>query len=157
MVVSVICKPCLVAGTACLNYFCFMWRFFRGLGWSHYLKVLGFQCDNPARLLASHQRVWPYGRIGLERWLATLTRLYINPGSNTSEVAGAARYIGGSSAGLCKAQRIDSSLGADWLSCFFLAWWEWQVSRQGCLVRAIVCLWTDYIICNVEHWSGPVL
>ena len=44
------------------------------------------------------------------------------------------RYIGGSSAGLDKAQRIDSSLRADWLSCFSLAWWEWWVARRGCLV-----------------------
>ena len=43
-------------------------------------------------------------------------------------------FIGGSSAGLGKAQRIDSSLRADWLSCFSLAWWEWRVARQGCLV-----------------------
>ena len=44
------------------------------------------------------------------------------------------RYIGGSSAGLGKAQRIDNWLRADWLSCFSLAWWEWRVARQGCLV-----------------------
>ena len=42
--------------------------------------------------------------------------------------------MGGSSAGLGKAQRIDNSLRADWLSCFSLAWWEWRVARQGCLV-----------------------
>ena len=44
------------------------------------------------------------------------------------------RYTGGSSAGLGKAQGIDNSLRADWLSCFFLALWEWRVARQWCLV-----------------------
>ena len=44
------------------------------------------------------------------------------------------RYTGGSSAGLGKAQRINSSLRDNWLSCFFLAWWEWRVARQCCLV-----------------------
>ena len=44
------------------------------------------------------------------------------------------RYTGGSSAGLGKAQRIDSSLRDNWLSCFCLAWWEWRVARQCCLV-----------------------
>ena len=68
----------------------------------------------------------------LERWFATLSRLSVQvripvvlsvPGHN----------IGGGSTGLGKAQRIDSSLRADWLSCFSLAWWEWRVARQGCL------------------------
>ena len=44
------------------------------------------------------------------------------------------RHIGGSSAGLGEAQRIDSSLRADWLSCFSLAWREWWVARQEHLV-----------------------
>ena len=54
--------------------------------------------------------------------------------SNTSGLLVPGRYIGGSSAGLGKAQCIDNSFRANWLSCFFLAWWEWWVARQGCLV-----------------------
>ena len=67
----------------------------------------------------------------LERWLATLSGLSVQV---RIPVGLPGHYIGGSSVGLGKAQRIDSSLRADWLSCFSMAWWEWRVARQGCLV-----------------------
>ena len=72
--------------------------------------------------------LWPSW---LERWLVTLSGLSVQV---RIPVGLSEHYIGGSSAGLGKAQRIDSSLRADWLSCFSLAWWEWRVARQGCLV-----------------------
>ena len=69
----------------------------------------------------------------LERWLATLSRLSTQVRIPVGlSVQG--HYIGGSSAGLGKAQRIDCLLKADWVSCFSLAWWEWRVAGQGCLV-----------------------
>ena len=80
-------------------------------------------------------------------------------------------YIGGSSTGLGKAQCIDSSLRADWLSCFSLAWWEWRVARQGCLVplmkggmwqssrpasfsSAGLTLWPSWLECWLATLSG---
>ena len=92
-----------------------------------YIMVV-WQSSRPANFSPAGLTLWPNR---LERWLATLSVLS-NPGSNTSGLAG--HYIGGSSAGLGEAQRVDNSLRADWLSCFSLAWWEWRVARQGCLV-----------------------
>ena len=92
-----------------------------------YIMVV-WQSSRPANFSPAGLTLWPNR---LERWLATLSVLS-NPGSNTSGLAG--HYIGGSSAGLGEAQGVDSSLRADWLSCFSLAWWEWRVARQGCLV-----------------------
>ena len=73
--------------------------------------------------------LWPSW---LERWLATLSGLSVQV---RIPVGLSRHYIGGSSAGLGKAQRIDSSPRADWLSCFSLAWLEWRVATQGCLVQ----------------------
>ena len=67
-------------------------------------------------------------------WLATL-ECAINPGSNTSELLVPGRYIGGSSAGLAKAQHIDSSLRADCLSCF------WPGVNGGLPGRGVWCYW----------------
>ena len=89
-----------------------------------------WQSSRPASFSLAGLTLWPSW---LERWFATLSRLSVQvpipvglsvPGHN----------IGGRSAGLGKAQCIDSWLRADWLPCFSLAWWEWQVARQGCLV-----------------------
>ena len=89
-----------------------------------------WQSNWPASFSLVGLILWPNW---LERWLATLsiisTQVRIPAGLLVP-----GRYTGGSSAGLGKARRIDSSLRADWLSCFFLAWWEWWVARQGCLV-----------------------
>ena len=72
--------------------------------------------------------LWPSW---LKRWLATLSGLSVQV---RIPVGLLGHYIGGSSTGLGKAQHIDRSLRADWLSCFSLAWCEWRVARQGCLV-----------------------
>ena len=94
-------------------------------------SLIVWQSSRPASFSPAGLTVWSNW---LERWLATLSRLSTQVRIPVGlSVPG--RYIGGSSAGLGKAQRIDSSLRADWLSCFFLAWWEWQVARQGCLVQ----------------------
>ena len=89
-----------------------------------------WQSSRPASFSPAGLTLWPSW---LERWLATLSGLSVQVWIPVGlSVPG--HYIGGSSAGLGKAQRIDSSLRADWLSCFSLAWWEWWVARQGCLV-----------------------
>ena len=87
-----------------------------------------WQSSRPASFSPAGLTLWPSW---LERWLATLSGLSVQV---RIPVGLPGHYIGGSSAGLGKAQRIDSSLRADWLSCFSLAWWEWRVARQGCLV-----------------------
>ena len=82
-----------------------------------------WQSIRPASFLPAGLTLWPNR---LECWLATLswlsTQVRIPVGLSVP-----GRYIGGSSTGLGKAQHIYSSLRADWLSCFSLAWWEWQV------------------------------
>ena len=88
-----------------------------------------WQSSRPASFLPMGLTLW-LNRLGC--WLATLSVLS-NPGSNTSGLVPGC-YLGGSSKGLIEALPIDSSLRADWLSCFSLAWWECQVARQGCLV-----------------------
>ena len=87
-----------------------------------------WQSSRPASFSPAGLTLWPSW---LERWLATLSGLSVQV---WIPVGLPGHYIGGSSAGLGKSQRIDSSLRADWLSCFSLAWWEWRVARQGCLV-----------------------
>ena len=72
--------------------------------------------------------LWPSW---LEPWLVTLSGLSVQV---RIPVGLLGHYIGSSYAGLGKAQHIDSSLKTDWLSCFSLAWWEWRVARQRCLV-----------------------
>ena len=93
-------------------------------------RIKLWQSSRPASFSPAGLTLWSNW---LERWLATLsglsTQVRIPVGLLLPGL-----YIGGSSAGLGKAQRIDSSLRADWLSCFSLAWWEWRVARQGCLV-----------------------
>ena len=94
-------------------------------------SLIAWQSSRPASFSPAGLTLWS---IWLERWLATLSRLSTQVRIPVGlSVPGL--YIGGSSAGLGKAQRIDSSLRADWLSCFFLAWWEWRVATQGCLVQ----------------------
>ena len=89
-----------------------------------------WKSSRPASFSPGGLTLWPSW---LERWLATLSGLSVQVRIPVGlSVPG--HYIGGSSAGLGKAQRIGSSLRADWLSCFSLAWWEWRVARQGCLV-----------------------
>ena len=87
-----------------------------------------WQSSRPASFWPAGLILWPNL---LERWLVTLsghpTQFRIPVGLSLPE-----RYIGVSSAGLGKAQCIDSSLRADWLPCFSLAWWvgglpEWDV------------------------------
>ena len=98
--------------------------------WCHWGRE---ECDNPAGLLASQPAGLTLRPSRLERWLATLSGL----SSQVRIPVGLSvpgRYIGGLSADLGKAQRIDSLLRADWLSCFFVACWEWRVARQGWLV-----------------------
>ena len=87
-----------------------------------------WQSSRPASFSPAGLTFWPSW---LERWFATLSGLSVQV---RKPVGLPGHYIGDLSAGLCKAQRIDSSLRADWLSCFSLAWWEWRVARQGCLV-----------------------
>ena len=89
-----------------------------------------WQTSRPASFSPVGLTLWPSW---LQHWLATLSGLSVQVWIPVGlSVPG--HYIGGSSAGLGKAQRIDSSLRADWLSCFSLAWWEWWVARQGWLV-----------------------
>ena len=89
-----------------------------------------WQSSWPASFSPVGLTLWPNW---LERWFVTLSRLSTQVRIPVGlSVLG--RYIGGLSTGLDKAQRIDSSLRADWLSCFSLAWWEWRVARQGCLL-----------------------
>ena len=89
-----------------------------------------WQSSWPASFSPAGLTLWPNW---LECWLATVSRLSTQVRIPVGlSVPG--RYIGGLSVGLGKAQRIDSSLRADWLSCFSPAWWEWRVARQGCLV-----------------------
>ena len=94
---------------------------------SSHNRVL-WQSSRPASFSPAGLTLWPSW---LERWLANLSGLLVQV---RIPVGLPGHYIGGSSAGLGKAQRIDSSLRADWLSCFSLAWWKWRVARQGCLV-----------------------
>ena len=89
-----------------------------------------WQSSRPASFSPVGLTLWPGW---LEHWLATLSGLSVQVRIPVG-VSVAGHYIGGSSAGLGKAQHIDSSLRADWLSCFSLAWWEWRVARQGWLV-----------------------
>ena len=85
-----------------------------------------WQSSRPASFLPAGLTLWP-------SWLATLSGLSVQVRIPVGlSVLG--HYIRGSPAGLGKAQRIDSSLRADWLSCFSLAWWECRVAWQGCLV-----------------------
>ena len=92
--------------------------------------MLLWQSSRPASFSPAGLTLWPSW---LERWLATLSGLSVQVRIPVGLwVPG--HYIGGSSTGLGKAQRIDSSPRADWLSCFSLAWWELRVARQGCLV-----------------------
>ena len=93
-----------------------------------YRDINVWQSSRPASFSPAGLTLWPSW---LERWLATLSGLSVQV---RIPVGLPGHYIGGSSAGLGKAQRIDSSLRADWLSCFSLVWCEWQVARQGCLV-----------------------
>ena len=81
-----------------------------------------WQSSRPASFSAAGLTLWPNW---LECWLATLSGLPTQVRIPVGLLV-PGRYIGGSSAGLGKAQRIDSSLRADWLSCFSLAWWEWR-------------------------------
>ena len=92
-------------------------------------KIL-WQSSRPAGFSPAGLTLWPSW---LQRWLMTLSGLSVQVRIPVG-LSGPGHYIGGSSAGLGKAQRIDSSLRADWLSCFCLAWSEWRVARQGCLV-----------------------
>ena len=92
----------------------------------HVLRL--WQSSRPASFSPAGLTLWPSW---LERWLATLNGLSVQI---RIPVGLPGHYIGGSSAGLGKAQRVDSSFKADWLSCFCLAWCEWRVARQGCLV-----------------------
>ena len=86
-----------------------------------------WQSSRPASFSPAGLTLWPSW---LERWLATLSGLSVQVRIPVGlSVPG--HYIGGSSTGLGKAQRIDSSLKADWLSCFSLAWWECQVTDRG--------------------------
>ena len=94
----------------------------------NYKTLFVWQSSRPASFSPAGLTLWPSW---LERWLATLSGLSVQV---RIPVGLPGHYIGGSSAGLGKVQRIDSSLRADWLSCFSLAWWEWRVARQGCLV-----------------------
>ena len=88
-----------------------------------------WQSSRPASFSPAGLTLWPSW---LERWLVTLSGLSAQV---RIPVGLSGHYIGGSSGGLSKAQRIDSSLRADWLSCFSLAWWEWWLpDRAGCLV-----------------------
>ena len=88
-----------------------------------------WQSSQPASFSPAGLTLWPNW---LERLLATLNRLStqvrIPVGLSVS-----GRYIEASSAGMGEAQRINS-LKAEWLSWFSLAWLEWRVARQGCLV-----------------------
>ena len=92
--------------------------------------LLLWQSSRPASFSPAGLSLWPSW---LERWVATLSGLSVQVRIPV-RLSVPGHYIGGSYAGLGKAQRIDSSLRADWLSCFSLAWWEWRVARQGCLV-----------------------
>ena len=89
-----------------------------------------WQSSQPASFSPAGLTLWPSW---LERWLATLSGLSVQDRIQV-ELSVPGYYIRGSSAGLGKAQHIESSLRADWLSCFSLAWWGWRVARQGCLV-----------------------
>ena len=89
-----------------------------------------WQSSRPASFSPVGLTLWPNLS---EPWLATLSRLSTQVRIPVGLLV-PGRCIGGSSAGLGKAQRMDSSFRADWLSCFSLAWWEWRVARQGCLV-----------------------
>ena len=70
----------------------------------------------------------------LEHWLETLrmlsTLVQIPVGLSVP-----GRYIGGWSAGLGKARRIDSALRTDWLSCF------WPDENGGLPDRGVWCYW----------------
>ena len=126
-----------------------------------------WQSSRPASFSPPGLTLWPSW---LECWLATLSGLSVQVRIPVGlSVPG--HYIGGSSAGVGKAQRIDSSLRADWLSCFSLAWWEWRVARQGCLVPlrkggmwqsnrpasfspAGLTLWPSWLNCWLATLSG---
>ena len=131
----------------------------------HKISNIVWQSSRPASFSPAGLTLWPSW---LERWLATLSGLSVQV---RIPVGLPGRYIWGSSAGLGKAQRIDSSLRADWLSCFSLAWWEWRVARQGCLVPlrkggmwqssrpasfspAGLTLWSSWLECWLETLSG---
>ena len=88
------------------------------------LSSILWQSSRPDSFSPAGLTLWPSW---LERWLATLSGLSVQV---RIPVGLPGHYIGGSSAGLGKAQRIDRSLRADWFSCFSLAWWEWGVARQ---------------------------
>ena len=124
-----------------------------------------WQSSRPASFSPAGLTLWPNW---LERWLATLSRLSTQ-GRIPVGLSVLGCYIGGSSTGLGKAQHIDSSLRADWLSCFSLSWWEWRVARQGCLVPlrkggmwqssqpasfspAGLILWPNWL----EHWLATL-
>ena len=85
-----------------------------------------WQSSRPARFSPAGLTLWPKR---LEGWVGHQPRFEYQWGCRCRDVT-----LGGSSAGLGKAQRIDHTLRADWLSRFSLAWWEWRVARQGCLV-----------------------
>ena len=67
--------------------------------------------------------------------LARDSECAINPGLNTSGLLVPECYIPGLSTGLDKAQRFDSSLRANWLSCF------WPGVNGGLPDRGVWCHW----------------
>ena len=100
----------------------------------HGNMVILMLCDNPAGLLASQPAcltLWPHR---LERWLTTLSGLSTQVQIPIWLLL-LGLHIGSSSAGLGKAQSIDSSLRADWLSCL------WPGENGGLPDRGGWCHW----------------
>ena len=93
------------------------------------ISIVTTLASRPASLSLAGLALWPNW---VERGLATLSVLSVQV-RNPVGLLVPGHYTGGSSAGLGETQCIDSSLRAD---CFFmfLAWCEWWVTRQGCLV-----------------------
>ena len=90
-----------------------------------------WQSIRPADLSLGGLTFWPNW---LERWLATLSM----PSSQVRMPVGLSvlgRYIWGSSTDLGKAQHVDNSLRANWLSCF------WPGENGGLSDRDVWCHW----------------
>ena len=91
-----------------------------------------WQSTRPASLLPASLTVWPNWVRALARDSATLSVLSTQV-QNPVGLLVPGHYIGGASAGLDKAQRIDSSLTADWLPCF------WPDENGGLTDRGVWC------------------
>ena len=87
--------------------------------WVGILLFQELQSSRPASFSPAGLTLWPSW---LERWFATLSGLSVQV---RIPVGLPGHYIGGSSTGLGKAQRINSSLRADWLKV------SWGLGSEG--------------------------